>query len=145
MNTEKLDSIWTNLQKSDTLESLGEMIAALQEMMDKKKKESIVKEKFGEFQTVKKKKQNKEVTYFRAYYYEDGKRKDKTASTVEGLVESGLCWRRTTSTQMQPLRKFLSNTKYREELQQIISLLEMIANNQIPAQKGLLVRFPRFC
>lgn len=87
MNLEEMDSIWTNLQKSDTLESLGEMIAALQERMDKKKKESIVKEKFGEFQTVKKKKQNKEVTYFRAYYYEDGKRKDKTASSAESLVE----------------------------------------------------------
>ena len=86
MNTEKAKSSWTNVSESDTLESLEEQIAALQERMEKKKREKIVKDKFGEFQTVKKKKQNKEVTYFRAYYYKDGKRKDATASTEEGLV-----------------------------------------------------------
>lgn len=34
-----------------------------------------------------------------------------------------------------------SNSNDKEELQQIISLLEMIVNNQVPAQKGLLSKF----
>lgn len=34
-----------------------------------------------------------------------------------------------------------SNSNDKEELQQIITLLEMVANNQIPAQKGLLSKF----
>lgn len=34
-----------------------------------------------------------------------------------------------------------SNSKDKEELKQIISLLEMVVNNQVPAQKGLLSKF----
>ncbi len=34
-----------------------------------------------------------------------------------------------------------SNSCDKEELQQIISLLEMVVNNQVPAQKGLLSKF----
>ncbi len=34
-----------------------------------------------------------------------------------------------------------SNSCDKEELQQIISLLEMVINNQVPAQKGLLSKF----
>lgn len=34
-----------------------------------------------------------------------------------------------------------SNSNDKEELQQIISLLEMVVNNQVPAQKGLLSKF----
>ena len=34
-----------------------------------------------------------------------------------------------------------STSEDKEELQQIISLLEMVVNNQIPAQKGLLSKF----
>ena len=34
-----------------------------------------------------------------------------------------------------------SDSSDKEELQQIISLLEMVINNQVPAQKGLLSRF----
>lgn len=34
-----------------------------------------------------------------------------------------------------------SNSNDKEELQQIISLLEMVINNQVPAQKGLLSKF----
>lgn len=34
-----------------------------------------------------------------------------------------------------------SDSKDKEELQQIISLLEMVADNQVPAQKGLLSKF----
>lgn len=34
-----------------------------------------------------------------------------------------------------------SDSEDKEELQQIISLLEMVVNNQVPAQKGLLSKF----
>lgn len=80
-------SILKNELNNATIEELEDINAALGEQMAKLKKETSIKEAFGNFQTVTKKKGDKELTYYRAVFYEDGKRKDVIATTKQALID----------------------------------------------------------
>ena len=95
---------------------------------------------------------NNKMNQLKAYYQTEAEYNSKTNADAKYMFNIGSANNSVIGTQntvtmnpnssLQQIRERInsSNSETRDELQQIIPLLEMIINNQVPVQKGLLLK-----